>query len=144
MDRTEANSGTREVTERLRFDEAALERWLASHVEGFSGPLTVSQFKGGQSNPTYRIDAAARSYVLRRKPPGKLLPGAHAVDREYRVHCGARRAGFPRPESLRPVRGRERHRHAFYVMDMVDGPDRLGSAFSGHEPRASAPPTSTR
>ena len=56
MDRTEANTGTREVSERLRFDERALERWMADHVDGFAGPLTVSQFKGGQSNPTYRLD----------------------------------------------------------------------------------------
>ena len=59
MDRTEANTGTRDVTERLRFDEAALSRWMQEHVEGFRGPLTVSQFKGGQSNPTYRLDAAS-------------------------------------------------------------------------------------
>ena len=69
MDRTEANNGTREVSERLRFDEDALERWMQEHVEGFRGPMTVSQFKGGQSNPTYRLDTASASYVLRRKPP---------------------------------------------------------------------------
>ena len=56
MDRTEANSGTRDVSERLRFDVAALEAWMAANVDGFAGPLTVSQFKGGQSNPTYRLD----------------------------------------------------------------------------------------
>jgi aminoglycoside phosphotransferase (APT) family kinase protein len=83
MDRTEANTGTREVSERLRFDVAALERWMEDHVAGFAGPLTVSQFKGGQSNPTYRLDTpSGRAFVLRRKPPGKLLPGAHAVERE--------------------------------------------------------------
>ena len=87
MDRTEANTGTREVSERLRFDVAALERWMADHVPGAAGPLAVSQFKGGQSNPTYRIDTpSGRSFVLRRKPPGKLLPGAHAVD-PGRIHC---------------------------------------------------------
>ena len=65
---------------------AALERWLEDHVDGFAGPLTVSQFKGGQSNPTYRLDTpSSGAFVLRRKPPGKLLPGAHAVEREYRV-----------------------------------------------------------
>jgi aminoglycoside phosphotransferase (APT) family kinase protein len=78
MDRTEANSGTREVGGPLRFDERALETWLQAHVPGFTGPLGVRQFKGGQSNPTYRLDTPAGAYVLRRKPPGKLLPGAHA------------------------------------------------------------------
>ena len=75
MDRTEANTGTTAVSERLRFDIAALEAWMADHVEGFAGPLTVSQFKGGQSNPTYRLDTpSGRAFVLRRKPPGSSLP----------------------------------------------------------------------
>src|ERR1044072_614494 len=97
MDRTEANTGTREVAERLRFDEASLSGWLAGNVEGFQQPKAVSQFKGGQSNPTYRIESAAGSYVLRRKPPGKILPGAHAIDREYRVLAGLGAQGFPVP-----------------------------------------------
>ena len=70
MDRTKANSGTREVAERLRFDEAALAAWMKTSVPEFAGPLSVSQFAGGQSNPTYRLDTPNRSYVLRRKPPG--------------------------------------------------------------------------
>jgi len=86
MDRTEANTGTRDVAQHLRFDVATLERWMGDNVDGFNGPLTVSQFKGGQSNPTYRLDTpSGRAFVLRRKPPGKLLPGAHAVDREARA-----------------------------------------------------------
>jgi aminoglycoside phosphotransferase (APT) family kinase protein len=97
MDRTQANTGTRDVAERLRFDEQALEHWMRANVAGFHGPLNVSQFKGGQSNPTYRLDAASGSYVLRRKPPGKLLPGAHAVEREYRVISALGDAGFPVP-----------------------------------------------
>ena len=75
MDRTQANTGTREVAERLRFDEAALARWMNARVADFHGPLGVSQFKGGQSNPTYRLDTPGVSYVLRRKPPGKRIPG---------------------------------------------------------------------
>ena len=67
------------------FDTAALGAYLAAHVEKFSGDLIVEQFQGGQSNPTYRVTAGERRYVLRRKPPGKLLPSAHAVEREYRV-----------------------------------------------------------
>ena len=121
MDRTQANSGTRPVDDRLRFDEAALEGWMAEHVPGFRGPVRVSQFKGGQSNPTYRIDTPAGTYVLRRKPPGKLLPGAHAVDREYRVIAALGSEGFPVPR----VRGFCDDENVigtpFYVMDMVEG-----------------------
>ena len=121
MDRTEANSGTREVTERLRFDEAALTRWMEANVAGFVGPVTVSQFKGGQSNPTYRIDAANGSYVLRRKPPGQLLPGAHAVDREYRVLAALGSQGFPVPRVYALCQDDGVIGTAFYVMDMVPG-----------------------
>jgi aminoglycoside phosphotransferase (APT) family kinase protein len=79
-------AGTMPVSTRLRFDQAALERYLCTRIEGFQGPLTVEQFRGGQSNPTFLLttDAGAR-YVLRKKPAGVLLPSAHAVDREFRV-----------------------------------------------------------
>ena|SRR5881409_4256119 len=77
--------GTAEVRDVHRFDVSALERYLSGRIEGFRGPLGVRQFRGGQSNPTYYLEAGGREYVLRRKPPGKLLPSAHAVDREYRV-----------------------------------------------------------
>jgi len=90
-----ANAGTTAVREGYRFDEAALARWMAEHVDGYEGPLTVEQFKGGQSNPTYKLVTPARSYVLRRKPPGQLLKGAHAVEREARVLSGLGPAGFP-------------------------------------------------
>ena len=83
--RQEQFSGTKEVIEAHRFDEKRLEEFMAANVDGFRGPLTVRQFKGGQSNPTYHLSAPSGRYVLRRKPPGKLLPSAHAVDREYRV-----------------------------------------------------------
>ena len=121
MDRTEANTGTREVSERLRFDEAALQAWMDVSVEGFRGPIAVSQFKGGQSNPTYRIDAASGSYVLRRKPPGKLLPGAHAVDREYRVLAALGAQGFPVPRVYGLCEDDGIIGTAFFVMDMVPG-----------------------
>ena len=97
MDRTTANSGTREVADKLRFDVAALETWMAANVEGYAGSLTVSQFKGGQSNPTYKLETPAGNYVLRRKPPGPLLPGAHAVEREAKVIGALATAGFPAP-----------------------------------------------
>src|SRR4051812_39807491 len=82
--------GTKAVEERHRIDVASLERFL-----GFRIPA-IEQFKGGQSNPTYRLTAAdGRRFVLRRKPPGKLLPSAHAVDREYRVIAALHPVGFP-------------------------------------------------
>lgn len=121
MDRTEANTGTREVTERLRFDEASLGDWLADRIEGFQEPIRVSQFKGGQSNPTYRIDSGARSFVLRRKPPGKILPGAHAVDREYRVLAALGSQGFPVPRVYALCEDDSVIGTPFYVMDMVPG-----------------------
>lgn len=77
--------GTTEVRKGMEFDLARLEEWAGRHVEGFSGPLSVRQFRGGQSNPTYVLITPDRQYVLRRKPPGALLASAHAVDREYRV-----------------------------------------------------------
>src|ERR1700733_5447185 len=94
-DRQNAFSGTREVAERLRFDVSRLEAYLHEHVPGFAGPAVVSQFKGGQSNPTYLVETPLRRYVLRRKPPGKLLPSAHAVDREFRVISAIHTQGFP-------------------------------------------------
>jgi aminoglycoside phosphotransferase (APT) family kinase protein len=121
MDRTEANSGTRDVAERLRFDEAALASWMNHHVAGFAGPLTVSQFAGGQSNPTYRLDTPARAYVLRRKPPGKLLPGAHAVDREARVMQALGPTGFPVPKVHALCDDESVLGTPFFVMDLVEG-----------------------
>lgn len=120
-DTTSANSGTTPVREGYRFDEGRLARWMRENVAGFAGPLTVEQFRGGQSNPTYKLVTPARAYVLRRKPPGELLPGAHAVDREARVLTRLGAAGFP-----------VAHVHGlctddavigtwFYVMDMVEG-----------------------
>ena len=121
MDRTQANSGTREVPERLRIDEAALAGWMGQHVDGFSGPITLSQFKGGQSNPTYRIDTPGRSYVLRRKPPGTLLPGAHAVDREARVMAALGGTGFPVPAILGSCEDENVIGTPFFVMELVEG-----------------------
>lgn len=122
MDRTEANSGTRDVSERLRFNTGPLERWMAEHVEGFEAPLSVSQFKGGQSNPTYRLDTqSGRSFVLRRKPPGELLPGAHAVDREARVMTALGKQAFPVPHVHGLCEDESVIGTPFFVMDMVDG-----------------------
>ena len=121
MSRAEQNSGTVAVREAHRFDEAALERWMAANVSGYGGPLTVEQFKGGQSNPTYRLSTPGRRYVLRRKPPGKLLPGAHAVDREYRVIAALHAQGFPVAEPFGLCTDEAVIGTPFYVMDMVEG-----------------------
>jgi aminoglycoside phosphotransferase (APT) family kinase protein len=85
MDSKGVSSQTTVVRSGHEIDAAALARYLASHVEGFHGPLAIRQFEGGQSNPTYLLRTADRDYVLRKKPPGQLLPSAHAVDREHRV-----------------------------------------------------------
>ena len=114
--------GTTAVREQHRFDERALERYLVENVPGFAAPLTVEQFKGGQSNPTYRLtDSAARRYVLRRKPPGQLLPSAHAVDREYRVMTALGSVGFPVPKTYVLCDDVSIVGTAFFVMDCVDG-----------------------
>ena len=82
---TDKSTGTRPITEKDGLDTARLATWMKDHVAGFSGELQVEKFKGGQSNPTFMLGAGGRKYVMRRKPPGKLLPSAHAVDREYKV-----------------------------------------------------------
>jgi aminoglycoside phosphotransferase (APT) family kinase protein len=92
-----ANPGATLVAPVHAFDESALAAFMRAQVSGFSGPVLVEQFQGGQSNPTYRVTAGDRSYVLRRKPPGKLLPSAHAVDREYRVMAALAGSGVPSP-----------------------------------------------
>lgn len=115
------NSGTTAVRAGFAFDEAALARWMSENIDGFEGPLVIEQFKGGQSNPTYKLVTPNRAYVLRRKPPGQLLKGAHAVEREAKVLVGLEKAEFP-----------VAHVHAlctddsvigtwFYIMDMVEG-----------------------
>jgi len=114
-------SDTTAVREAHRFDEAKLAAWLQSHVGGYAGPLTVRQFKGGQSNPTYRLDTPGHSYVLRRKPMGKLLAGAHAVDREARVQQALAATGFPVPTVHALCTDDEVIGSWFYVMDCVQG-----------------------
>jgi aminoglycoside phosphotransferase (APT) family kinase protein len=113
--------GTMPVQERHRFDVAALERYIRGHVEGFSGSLEVEQFKGGQSNPTFRLGAGGKHYVLRRKPPGKLLPSAHAVDREYKVITALRDTGVPVARTYALCEDPAVIGTAFYIMDCVEG-----------------------
>ncbi len=121
VDRQAIFSGTKEVAEPLRFDAARLERYLAAKVAGFRGPLSVKQFRGGQSNPTYLLETPARRYVLRRKPPGKLLPSAHAVDREYRVISALHAQGFPVAEPVVFCADESVTGTPFYLMGFADG-----------------------
>jgi aminoglycoside phosphotransferase (APT) family kinase protein len=117
----DANAGTSPVREAYRFDEAALARWMAAHVEGYAGPLSVEQFKGGQSNPTYKLVTPGRSYVLRRKPPGAILKGAHAVEREARVLVALGRTGYPVAHVFGLCTDESVIGSWFYVMEMVEG-----------------------
>ena len=119
--RQDQNTGTQDVREAHRFDEQRLEAYLSAQIEGFGGPLTVTEFKGGQSNPTYRLDTESGSYVLRRKPPGKLLKSAHAVDREFRVISALHASGFPVPKPYVMCADETIIGTAFYVMECVEG-----------------------
>jgi aminoglycoside phosphotransferase (APT) family kinase protein len=121
IDRQQAFSGTRETAPALRLDVPRLEKYLAATIAGFKGPLEVSQFRGGQSNPTYLLQTPDRHYVLRRKPPGKLLPSAHAVDREYRVTRALHAQAFPVAEPLLYCADESVAGTSFYVMNFVDG-----------------------
>jgi len=119
--RQELNSGVGEIRAGLGFDEGALSEWLAANVANFHGPLTVRQFNGGQSNPTYKLETPGQTYVLRRKPPGLLLKSAHAVDREYKVMTALHAAGFPAPRTFGLCTDDAVIGTWFYVMDCVDG-----------------------
>jgi aminoglycoside phosphotransferase (APT) family kinase protein len=121
FDRQQVFSGTKEVVGALRLDTARLQAYLTLHVKDFSGPLTIKQFKGGQSNPTYLLETSARRYVLRRKPPGKLLPSAHAVDREYRAIRALHAQGFPVAEPLCLCTDESVVGTTFYLMSFADG-----------------------
>src|SRR5258708_39840731 len=109
------------VQARHRFALAGLDAWMREHVTFYQGPLAVEQFGGGQSNPTYRLTTPAGRYVLRRKPPGKLLASAHAVDREYRVITALAATGFPVPQTYGLCEDEAGIGTAFYVMDCVAG-----------------------
>ena len=113
--------GTKAVPDALRFDEDRVGEYLAANVEGFRGPFTVTQFRGGQSNPTYLIEAGSGQYVMRRQPPGQLLPSAHAVDREYRVIKALHGAGFPVPRAYCLCEDPSLAGTMFYVMGYVEG-----------------------
>ena len=140
MDRTQANSGTRDVPASLAFDVAALHAWMVANITGVDGALSVAQFKGGQSNPTYRLDVAAnagspaRAFVLRRKPPGPLLPGAHAIEREARVMAALGPTAVPVPHIHGLCEDASVIGTPFFIMDLVEGRIVWEAAFPGLTP----------
>ncbi|WP_338467718.1 phosphotransferase family protein [Novosphingobium sp. ZN18A2] len=117
-----------------QLDEAKLTQWFEANVEGFEGPLAVRKFKGGQSNPTYKIEAPSGPYVLRRKPFGPLLPSAHAVDREYKVQKALNGTGFPVARQYGLCTDEDVVGSWFYVMGMVDGRSIWDGAMPGSNP----------
>ena len=107
---------------------------MSAHVEGFEGPVEVLKFAGGQSNPTYRLNAKSGSYVLRRKPYGPLLPSAHAVDREYRVIAALYPLGFPVAKPYGLCEDESVVGTMFYIMDMVEGRILWDATLPGYTP----------
>jgi aminoglycoside phosphotransferase (APT) family kinase protein len=126
--------GTVEVSEKDALDLEALTRWFEAHVEGFEGPIRYAKFKGGQSNPTYRIDTPRASYVLRRQPFGKLLPSAHAVDREYKAMTGLYPTGFPVPRTYGLCEDVGVIGAKFFVMSLAEGRSLWNGALPGLTP----------
>ncbi|KPF50762.1 aminoglycoside phosphotransferase [beta proteobacterium AAP121] len=116
-------TGTKPMAESHAFDVGALQAHLQQHLSGFAGPLTVEQFKGGQSNPTYKLLTPSRSYVMRTKPgpAAKLLPSAHAIEREFRVMHGLAGTPVPVPQMHLLCEDESVIGRAFYVMDFMDG-----------------------
>ncbi len=112
---------TTEIRRGHELDRDALERYLIAHLDGFRGPLDIRQFEGGQSNPTYQLRAASGDYVLRKKPPGRLLPSAHAIDREYRVMTALAETDVPVPVTLLMCDDASVIGTPFFVMDCVNG-----------------------
>ena len=110
-----------QVLDAHRFDEIALARYLREHADGFDEPLQVRQFQGGQSNPTFLLESGDRRFVLRKKPPGQLLPSAHQVEREYRVQRALEDTAVPVPRQILLCEDAAIIGTAFYVMAFVEG-----------------------
>jgi len=115
--------GTKPVAERQKVDLGALSDYMHKHVAGFSGDLQIQQFKGGQSNPTFMLTAGSQRYVLRTKPApaAKLLPSAHAIEREFRVMDALSKAGFPAAHQYALCEDEDVIGRAFYIMEFMDG-----------------------
>jgi aminoglycoside phosphotransferase (APT) family kinase protein len=129
-----AHTGTRPITEKDGLDTVSLAAWMKAHVAGFSGDLQVEKFKGGQSNPTFMLSAGGRKYVMRRKPPGKLLPSAHAVDREYKVISALAGTDVPVAKTWALCEDDRIVGTMFYIMDCVDGRIMWDPALPGMNP----------
>lgn len=134
IDAQKAFSGTVAPTGADVLDAGKLAEWMAGNVEGFEGPVEVLKFAGGQSNPTYRLNARSGSYVLRRKPFGPLLPSAHAVDREYKVIAGLHPTGFPVAKPYGLCTDDSVIGSMFYIMAMVEGRTIWDGAMPGSDP----------
>jgi aminoglycoside phosphotransferase (APT) family kinase protein len=134
IDAETAFTGTVTPTGADMLDEAKLAEWMAENVVGFVGPVEALKFAGGQSNPTYRLNATSGSYVLRRKPLGVLLPSAHAVDREYKVISGLHPTGFPVAKPYGLCTDDNVIGSWFYIMDMVEGRTIWDGAMPGSNP----------
>jgi aminoglycoside phosphotransferase (APT) family kinase protein len=102
-------------------DVVKLAEYLSDHIEGFSGPIKATKFEGGQSNPTFKLEAGSGNYVLRRQPPGKLLKSAHAVDREFKVYQALAKTDVPVPKVFHLCEDREIVGSMFYVMELCEG-----------------------
>jgi aminoglycoside phosphotransferase (APT) family kinase protein len=128
--------GTKPVAGAHAFDMAALAGWLSRHLEGFAGPLSVEMFKGGQSNPTYKLVTPQRNYVMRAKPGpvAKLLPSAHAIEREFAVMSGLAGTDVPVPRMYCLCEDEGVIGRAFYVMEYMDGRVLWDQALPGMTP----------
>jgi aminoglycoside phosphotransferase (APT) family kinase protein len=115
------NSGTSDVRAGFEIDERQLLDWMQANVAGFTGPLRVAQFKGGQSNPTYKLETPEKSYVMRRKPPGATVKGAHAVDREARIQAALAGSDVPVAAIHGLCTDEDVIGSWFYIMDHVEG-----------------------
>ncbi|MCD2511682.1 phosphotransferase [Comamonas endophytica] len=128
--------GTRPLPQQHAFDTTALSDWLARNIQDFEGPLNVEMFKGGQSNPTYRLVTPTQSYVLRAKPGpvAKLLPSAHAIEREFAVMCGLQDTDVPVPRMYALCEDESVMGRAFYVMEYMEGRVLWDQALPGMTP----------
>lgn len=129
-------AGTMAVSSRQQFDIDALTTWMGAHVGGFQGPLTVEQFKGGQSNPTFKLITPAKTFVMRSKPgpAAKLLPSAHAIEREFQVMAALKKAAMPVANMIALCVDESVIGRAFFIMEFVDGRVLWNPALPGMTP----------
>jgi aminoglycoside phosphotransferase (APT) family kinase protein len=131
---TEVFAGTEPPPPHLQFDAERLKEWIGDRLPGFEGSIRIEKFRGGQSNPTYRIETEGRAYVLRRKPPGPLRPTAHAIDREFRVLKALEGTGTPIPHPHLYCDDADVIGSEFYIVDAVVGPIHWSAELPGVSP----------